>query len=241
MQSTDFYAFEEIESARVQLLDSDQVIEYQDFGAGPGGVQPTGTRSMRVSELARKSASSQTQGELLFRMVNHLQPQSILELGASLGVGSLYLCCPNRKVRYRGIEGNPESAQIAQKHLTDFGCVNARVLAGAFQEYLPKALQEFDQLDFAYIDGDHREASTLAYFAQIEPFLSEKAVVVLDDIYWNASMLRAFEQLRALPQVRASLDLWEMGVLFFDPAFQQKVHFQIAPPAFKPWEKYLEI
>jgi predicted O-methyltransferase YrrM len=239
MQDTEFYAFDEIEQLRTGLLHSTQVIDYLDYGAGPGGVQPTGVRKMKVSELARKSASSPLQGELLFRMVNHLQPDSILELGASLGIGSSYLCAPNRKVFYRGIEGNPQSAEIAQKHLTQLGCGNARVLAGAFQEYLPKALKQFDKIDFAYIDGDHREASTLAYFTEIEPYLSEKAVLVFDDIYWSPGMLSAFEQLRALPQVRASLDLWEMGVLFFDPAFQEKVHFRVAQPSWKLWEKYV--
>jgi predicted O-methyltransferase YrrM len=234
-----FYAFDDVDFIRQKLLKSTQVIDYHDFGAGPGGVVTQEISRKRVSDLAQKSASDAAQGELLFKMVNHLKPTTILELGASLGVGSAYLTTPNRMARYVGIEGNPESAQIAQQHLDLLGCKNAVVLAGAFEMYIPKALKKLETVDFVYLDGDHREEPTLAYFEMILPYLSEKSVVVLDDIYWSAGMLRAYERLCTHERVRASLDLWGVGILFLDPAFQEPVHHKIAPKHWKPWEKYL--
>jgi predicted O-methyltransferase YrrM len=231
--------FDEINEIRQQLLASDLKIEYHDHGAGPSGQKNDTVTIRSVADLAHSSASDAQQGTLLFRLVQHLKPKSILELGSSLGIGSLYLTSPDRNVHFVGIEGNPDSASIAQSHLQTLGCVHAVVLAGVFHEYLPKALLLLPHIDLVYMDGDHRLEPTLAYFEQILPNLTERAVVILDDIYWNADMLRAYEQIKAHPQVKASLDLWHMGIVFFDPAFEQKVHLKVVPSTYKWWERYV--
>ncbi len=235
-----YNAFEDIAYIRARLAESEEQITYIDYGAGSGGKgverEPV---KIKLSELAGKSASDARQGEQLFKLILHLQPKTILELGSSLGIGSAYLCTPDRSARFIGIEGNPQSAAIAQMHLDMLGCKNAQVWSGTFHEHLPKALKTLQHLDFVYIDGDHRYQPTLEYFETILPYCTEKTVIVFDDIYWTPDMLKAWNVISQRPEVKASVNLWSFGVIWFDPAFQQKQHLKGIPTALKPWQKFI--
>jgi len=41
----------------------------------------------------------------------------------------------------------------------------------------------------------------------------EEAVIVLDDIYWSRGMYRAWREIISWPEVRVSIDLYEVGIL----------------------------
>jgi predicted O-methyltransferase YrrM len=236
--SKHYNAFDDIAFIRAQLESNQELIQYHDYGAGPHAKGSQGTREISVAQLARSSASDAEQGTQLFRLVHHVQPTTLLELGSSLGIGSAYLCTPNRAAKFVGIEGNPQSAIIAQKHLEMLGCGNAEVWSGTFSTHLPKAINTLQSIDFVYIDGDHRYVPTLNYFETILPACSPNAVIVFDDIYWTQDMQRAWKTIINRPEVTASLDLWSVGIIWLNPAFQQKMHLKVLKPALKPWQKY---
>jgi predicted O-methyltransferase YrrM len=232
-------AFDTIATLRQNLLRNPDLINYQDHGAGSGGQKRQFERQVSISELARRSASSRAQGQIMYRLVQHHAPQTILELGTSFGIGSMYLITPKLDVNYIGIEGNPDSAMVALWHLQEIGATHAIVVSGTFEAQLPSALKALRKLDFVYIDGDHREEATMAYFEQILPYTHAGTMLVFDDIYWSQGMLRAFERICARPEVTASIDLWDIGIVLFDPAFQEKIHTKAIWQGWKFWEKYL--
>ena len=85
--------FSQIEAIRSGLLARQDEIEITDLGAG-STVNKSNTR--KVSDIAKNSAKGGKWGELLFRLSKHFQPETMIELGTSLGIGSLYQSLSNR-------------------------------------------------------------------------------------------------------------------------------------------------
>ncbi|WP_020567508.1 O-methyltransferase [Neolewinella persica] len=89
-------------------------------------------------------------------------------------------------------------------------------------------------LDLFFLDGDHREQPTLDYVNQLLPRTTENSVFVIADIHWSPGMERAWEALKQLPEVTASVDVYHFGLLFFKPGVN-KVHISLIRTRFKPW------
>ena len=83
-----YYAFEDIENVRTDLLKSKDKITITDFGAGSKAIN---SNLRAVSAIAKHSLSSRKTSELLFRMVDYFQPTTIFELGTCLGINTSYL------------------------------------------------------------------------------------------------------------------------------------------------------
>jgi predicted O-methyltransferase YrrM len=73
-----------------------------------------------------------------------------------------------------------------------------------------------ETVDYLFIDGHHKLKPTLNYFEQCLPFLSEKAVIVMDDINWSDEMREAWKKLQQHPRVTVSMDLFMLGILLID-------------------------
>jgi predicted O-methyltransferase YrrM len=227
-----FYAFDWAEQARAQLLRSQEVFVPLDLGAG-SRVAAAG-QPRRVANIAKNAASTAQQGRWLFRLIQWLQPQYKLELGTSLGLGSLYQYFANSGLFYT-LEGCPQTAAQAQRVFDRWGASKIQVQIGPFEQTLPQVLSQLPRLDYLFLDGNHRLAPTLAYFEHSLPWLHEGSVVVVDDLYWSAEMKQAWAQLKAHPKVQLSIDVFDFGLLFFDPKHGPKAHYTLIPRRYKPW------
>ena len=214
-----YYAYDLIESVRAGLLLSDEKIDVVDFGTGNNGQRA-------VSEIARKSVSPKKYGQLLFRMVNRFQPKTILEMGTSLGISTLYLSMPLSSGRIISLEGSPGIAHLAEHNFKRLRRTNIELMVGEFDDTLPVALEKLGQLDMAWFDGNHRGDATIRYFESCIPFAHEGSVLMFDDIHWSADMHAAWDKIRMHERVTLSIDLYRMGMLFFS---EQRVrqHFQL--------------
>ena len=220
-----YYAFEDIAYLRRQLLLSKQSIAVSDYGAGSGiAANAGGTRQVR--HIAKYAAASEGLGQLLFKMMLHYQPQHILELGTSLGLGSLYMALANRKAQLFTIEGCSQTAALAQRHFDVLQAHNVHLQIGTFEQQLPRVLQQLPQLDFVFVDGNHRKIPTLQYFESCLPHLNENSIMVFDDIYWSKEMSEAWKSIKKHPRVTVSIDLFRVGIAFFHST-QRKQHFTL--------------
>lgn len=216
-----YYPFKKIEKLREQLLDSKKTIRCIDLGTGNKK-----TADKKVSYIAKLSAKSPEQAQLLFRFVNYFQPEQIIELGTSLGISTAYLASANSKTQLITIEGCPETARIAQQNFKDLKLKNIESLIGNFDEVLPKVLSKVSTLDFVFFDGNHRKEATLNYFEQCLQKANQDSVFVFDDIYWSDEMMQAWEEIKNNSSVTVTVDLFFMGIVFFRKE-QAKQHFLI--------------
>lgn len=234
-----YYNFKQIEALRAQMKSSNLPIQITDFGPGPGGAGGNRLRTSSIAKETRRSASSARKGAFLFRLITWIKPSTLLEMGASVGISTAYLSAASgNKSRFISLEGCPQLTAITQKHLGMVHLGPVTVISGDFSATLEPALQAFPQLDFAYLDGNHREAAVVAYFEACLPKLSDRSVVLLDDIHWSAGMERAWKHLVAHPAVRLSIDCPYGGLLFFNSDFKVKQHFTLVPSYWKPWKLY---
>ncbi|WP_375434518.1 O-methyltransferase [uncultured Hymenobacter sp.] len=219
-----FSAFNDIEARRRELLQSQQFIEVRDFGAG----SHTGAgRQRRVGDIARTAAKPSKLAQLLFRLVNYFRPRTILELGTSLGLTTAYLAAADSRSRVLTFEGCPNTAQIARETFRALHLRNIELIEGNLDQTLAPALAALNvPLDFAFFDGNHRYEPTLRYFNLCVAHRTEQSVFVLDDIHWSAEMERAWNTIRQHPEVRLTIDLFFVGLVFFRRN-QPRQHFRL--------------
>ena len=230
--TTPFYAFDDIDKLRDKLLSSDEKIVVKDLGAGStslllllkGRFSNSGIE--KVKDIVKYSSTNKKYGELLFRLVNYFKPQTLLELGTSLGLGSLYLAMPDRKSILYTIEGCEETAKIARQNFKTSGIDNIKLSTGNFDNKLPEVLKKIKQLDFVFFDGNHKKQPTLSYFRQCLSHITQDTVFVFDDIHWSKEMDEAWNEIKEHKKVTVTIDLFFLGLVFFRQEIA-KQHFVI--------------
>ena len=218
-----YYCFEDIEDYRIKLIDDTRHIHVTDLGAGSKVFK---SHHRKVGDIALNCATGEWEAQLIFRIIQETKPKTIIELGTSLGIGTLYLGCANRRAKLYTIEGCPQIAQIAQEAIGQFKLKNTTLKVGSFAEVLPQILKQEETIDFVYIDGDHTKNGTLSYFKTILPKLNSNSVVIFDDIYWSAEMQQAWQTIIKMEEVRISFDIFHLGIIFFREGCQ-KQHYQV--------------
>lgn len=201
-----------IEQIRQQLLQSEAKVTVVDLGAG------SHTNKNQVKEvrgIAKNVLKPPRLAQLIYRLVAHLQPKTLIELGTCLGVTSLYLHKANPSAQLTTIEGCREIANVAAKNFEVFETKNINLLVGNFDTVLPGVLEKEQYVDFVFIDGNHTEEATLRYFDWILPKAYDKTVIVFDDIYWSEGMKSAWKKIKEHPQVSVTVDLFWIGLVFF--------------------------
>jgi predicted O-methyltransferase YrrM len=206
-----FYCFEEIENVRGSLLSNDKEIEVTDFGAGSKVFK---SNRRKINAIAKYSLKEEKYGQLIFRLINFVGANTILELGTSLGVTTMYMAKANSKANVFTIEGCNKIASIAQNNFSKLSIHNIDVRTGNIDEELPKLLSEIDRVDVALVDGNHTEEATVRYFELLLTKSIKKSVLVFDDIYWSKEMNNAWQYIKQHERVTHSIDLFDLGIVF---------------------------
>lgn len=226
-----YYRFEDIENQRKILKSSSTTITATDFGAGSKSLDK---KTRKVSQLAQTSLSGETKCRLLFNLALHYKTKNILELGTSLGISSAYLAITDTKTKIISLEGDPQIAEIAKEVHTNLKIKNIEIIEGQFQDTLQKALTKFQKVDLAFIDGHHAMEPTIAYYEEIKNYCHNDSIIIIDDIYWSEGMQSAWQNLIKRPEVTLSIDLYDVGILFFKKELT-KNHVSYIPYKYKPW------
>ena len=234
-----FFAFDDVELLRQAALDSDVVLNVTDYGTGGFSEKNTTATSsaspVPLRQIARRSASSPGQGQALFRLADWAKPQTVLELGTSLGFGTLYLALAAQRAKIISLEGCPECAAAARTHFEMLKANHVEVLDGPFETTLDTALHKLQSLDFVFFDGNHRCEPTLAYFEQCLSFAHPKTVFVFDDAHNTPDMVEAWQRICQHPRVTLTVDFFDLSLAFINPDFREKQHWRVIRSKWKPW------
>lgn len=220
---TPFYCFAEIEALRKSLLKNKTVIQVNDLGTGK---TKNKGKQRKISDLAKNSLKPAKQAQLLFRLINYFGYRNLLEIGTSLGITSSYLAKTDSRAKLITLEGCENTAGLAQETFRKLNINNVELLVGDFSQTLPLALEKFNKLDFAFFDGNHTKSDTLNYFEHCLEKIHNETLFVFDDIYLNRDMESAWETIKKHPQVRVSLNLFHLGLVFFKKELS-KQHFNL--------------
>jgi predicted O-methyltransferase YrrM len=219
-----FYSYQQIESIRHDLLSDERQLTIEDFGAG----SHTGlTKKRLLKEIAKSSLKPKKFSQLLFRMVDHYQPKTILELGTSLGITTAYLASAKPDAQVITMEGSNAIANTAKENFKSLELKNIKVVEGNFDETLSPTISNMPSIDLAFLDGNHRYQPTINYFNEVLKKSHEHTIIILDDVHWSTEMEKAWEEIKQHPQVTMTIDLFFIGIVLLRKEFKVKQDFVV--------------
>lgn len=204
--------FSKIEKRRKELLRDATEITIQDFGAGS---KRNASNTRKINYIARTSLSQGKYARLLYNLIQHFKPKTVLELGTSLGISSAYMAYGNPDANVVSLEGSKTIAEIARKTMDSCEIGNVEIVVGNFDDTLAGVLSKLHPVDFAFVDGNHTKEATLRYFNQICEYRSSQTIMIFDDISWSEGMREAWNAIKDDERVSISIDLCKFGIVFF--------------------------
>jgi predicted O-methyltransferase YrrM len=211
-----------IKKARQHIFVSKKTIRVKDFGAGS---QRFSKEEREVSKIAIKAGMPLHQSRLILKITDYFDIKTALELGTSVGLGSLAMACKRPSIQIDTVEACQNTSNTAKQNFLDLGFKNISVHHKDFQTYLYE-IPEKKSYDLIYIDGHHQKEATLSYFKKLKQHVHQNSVIILDDIYWSEGMQEAWKSICKDKDVKLSLDLYFWGIVFFKPELT-KQHFRI--------------
>lgn len=216
-----------LENYRNSLLVNKNSIEVTDFGAGSKVFK---SNKRQIAKIAKTAGISRKRAELLFRITNYFQPETVLEIGTSLGLATAALALGSRSVGTKAtittLEGCSETANQCQLQLQKFNFNTVELVVTEFSTYFKTNNQQPTTINQIYFDGNHQKQATLDYFELLLPTISNESVWIFDDIHWSAAMEEAWEIIKNHPKVTVTIDTFQWGIVFFRKE-QEKEHFVI--------------
>ncbi len=213
--------FKPIESERSVFNRSNELMHDLDYGAG--SIQKNKRRTLGM--IAKISSASPRKCRFLYRLVNYIQPSTIIELGTSVGISVAYMSLATKLSNIYTIEGNQQRFQQAIILFNKLNLNNIQAINGLFDDHLPDLLRNSKKL-FVYVDGNHTYEATTRYFNDIARVADNDTLIVFDDIRWSSEMKRAWEFIINDKRVQTSIDLFTVGIVFFRKT-NEKEHFKI--------------
>lgn len=208
---------------RQALLNNKTHIRITDFGAGSRVFK---SDNRQIAQIAKTAGITKKRAKLLYRIVHYFQPDTILEIGTSVGLATSALSSGNKKAAITTLEGCPETAKVARENFSQFNLANIHSIVSEFDAYFKENLTGDTTYDCIYFDGNHQKEATLHYFELLLPTITNDTVWIFDDIHWSEQMDEAWQHIKNHPKVTVTIDTFQWGLVFFRRE-QEKEHFTI--------------
>lgn len=191
---------------------SDKTLHIEDHGAGSRVFK---TNHRKVKDILRHNCSTQKDAQMLYRICNYFKVNTALELGTSLGIATHAMAIARPDAMITTVEGSPEVLEYTAATLLNNGIKNVNCIGSTFKDFFNEYDFNGATYDLIYIDGHHDGTATLNYFETILDKVHNDSVVIFDDIYWSTDMTAAWNKICAHSKVTASVDCFDVGMIFF--------------------------
>lgn len=202
-----YYAYDRIEIVRRQLL---------QMGA------PLGTTGMSIGRATARYGIRKSHGQLLFRLANYFKPKQIVQVGTGMGLSTLYLTGYSAHVQCISLEEDPARAEWARWCLERMGKRHVRVERGGYESLLPKALAQFETVDFLFFNAPERATELYGMFEKCVGHIQPDTVLVVEGLRASRAMQDFWERVKAHPATVLTFDLYHVGLVFFNKKMYRK-------------------
>jgi predicted O-methyltransferase YrrM len=227
-----YYTFNPLEHERKILLSNKNFVNIQDFGAGS---KTHSGKRRSIASIAKEVVSNEKKCRILFNLVNKFSPKFTIELGTSLGISTMYMAKANTTNKIITIEADPNIYKLAHLLFERNNVPNIKIINGTFDQVLPDLLASGPLIDLAYIDGNHQYESTMKYYKMLKSKSHKGSIMVFDDIYWSEGMKKAWHEIKADKDVVYTIDIFDIGFVFFDTSIGEKNDFVLIDFLKKPF------
>ncbi len=202
------------------LSSNKTLIQIEDAGAGSKKL----TNQRTIKSIYKTASCKGVYAKLLFQLSNHYKPKNILELGTSLGIGTIHLAFGNPAAKVTTVDACKNTLKIAQLNFAKLNLQNIKVVNAKFEDYL---MQENRIIfDLVYIDGHHDGKALKKYLGLLSKITDENTIFLLDDIRWSKDMFESWSEIICSEEFHLTMDLFRMGIIIRRPQ-QVKEHFVI--------------
>ncbi len=175
-----------------------------------------------LKEAARTHSTSlphysETTNKLLFRLTNHIHPNTMIDLGTGLSALAMTLACPSG--RCTAITSSNPHCEAMQSLLK--GSPQVEVKLGNEMELLCHSLQEFGTIEMLHIAHTtyYKEAINAAL-----PYVGDRTLIVIEGIRADKGKHEWWKNLLNR-QTGITYDLGDIGLLFFDQSRHKNTYW----------------
>ena len=205
-----YYIFEDIEKRRAELLSCMDTVE---FLSSKGNL-----KKKTIAEITSKETQSDKYGAFLFRLVNFSQSKSILQIGGSTGMMSLYLATPSKDIRCVVLEDRAELAPVIQKQCKSLNLPNVSVEIGEYMSTLEEVLKKQDYFDLVFLNTIRNSELTRSI---LDRHIKTRFLVV-DNIRKDKKSKALWQMVMDNPHAKITIDLYYLGIALFEGKFYKK-------------------
>lgn len=195
-----------------------------------------GGKTMTLETVIKRDCKPKHLSQMLMRLAVHYKPKTILEIGTSLGVSTMYIAAADSKAKIVTIDHEKEIAALNAKNFKRAGFHNIDMICGDAVVELENAIKKLDQIDMLYIDISDANKS-LRVFNDAKGNMSSKSLCVVGDIHESDEKEELWNKLKEDNIVNVSLDIFDFGLLIIDNELQ-KEHFTLR---YLPWLKNRDV
>ncbi|SDW72687.1 Methyltransferase domain-containing protein [Lutibacter oricola] len=221
-KKTDATKFNKFLNVKKWLLNNNKTITVIDFGKG-SKVFNSNTR--KVKDIAKVAGISTKKAKLLIRLIDYFAPNTLLEIGTSVGLGTSAIAIASNNLIITTLEGCPSTNTIAKNVFKQFSFNGIKQVEGNFSNTLNNEVSN-QHFDIVYFDGNHQKKPTLDYFNTCLKNITNDSIFIFDDINWSKEMLETWEEIKKHPTVTVTINTYFWGIVFFRKE-QKKQHFTI--------------
>ena len=203
--------FKKLNQFRLDLITDKRKISFEEIGH---------KSIMTVAEVVCRAASPEIWGQFFYRLSKASRIKNILEIGTNLGVSGQYFIKAlegKKNTKFISMEGVKGLCEIAS---TRFDLISGEnhfeVVHGLYDKSLQNILISNIYFDLVFIDGNHRYEATLKYFELLKNNISDRAIVIFDDIHWSSGMKRAWREICTQKGIVFSINFFKLGLIMFD-------------------------
>ena len=201
---------------RLNMLTDQTLLNVKDFGTGKSGQR-------KVKDISRRSSTDVRYGGVIQKIIDAFKVESILELGTSVGIGTMFLARTNTKAEVTTVEGCPETCKFAKSEFAKRKIANVNFINDDFDHLFASNALKDKHFDLAFIDGNHTSEATIRYFDNIiKRYSNKKPIIIVDDINWSRDMFRAWVEISSQMPSSLRLNLFRMGIIFSGYGFPKE-------------------
>lgn len=154
--------------------------------------------------------------ELLFRLVNYVSPGTIIEIGTSYGLTTLYLSSAKKQARCITVDKELPENVIAGNLFKETGA-NIEFHVDSSFLCLDEILQSVSQADFIFFTVDRDSLKTIRLlFEQCLNSINRGSLIVIKGIHSGREITRWWKEIIADNRTGVTFDLYDVGFVFFD-------------------------
>ncbi len=193
------------------------ILKLKELGAGKQGVY-----EVSVKDYLHRTAITNKYGRLLYHLVRHYSIEHVVETGTALGISTSWMALANKNTQIDTIEGNQALCSASEVMFSETGINQVIIHHGLVSDKLIGLINPIRPKTLLFIDAHHTGEATLKYFEIIKPNVLYDTIIVFDDINYSADMQYAWKNIVNDQQVTLAINLYRMGVIFFNPALSKQ-------------------